>query len=296
MSMRDPLSLRSCSQDTVIEDVIELIAPVPGAVKRHFDLIHELDGVASKELGEIEKAEAAVAKKVGDKLEKTKDAKDLGSCAPPAKEFAALAEKRRRVDALSDEKLAVAAQTEALVSRHIDVINGELAALSEHLHATGEFEAVGAARPGDEVAIRLDDYDKDAWILARVVRYKAEVARYDVADADDDRKVYELSESRVVPLTDSGRGVPQAHVLTGVVSCLATIVDGEAANRLQKGDEVFAVYPDTTSFYHAVVSMPARRAGAGNAVCHCQFQDDQDETGMNPDRAVPLKYIMRSLV
>ena len=89
--------------------------------------------------------------------------------------------------------------------------------------------------------------------------YKAEVARYDVADADDDRKVYELSESRVVPLTDSGRGVPQAHVLTGVVSCLATIVDGEAANRLQKGDEVFAVYPDTTSFYHAVVSMPARR-------------------------------------
>ena len=294
MSMRDPLSLRSCTEATVIEDIIELIQPVPYTVKRHFDLIRELDGIAKRELGEVEKAEAGIVKRCGDKLDKDKGAKALA--VPAAKEFSGLAEKRRRVDALSDEKLAIATQTEELVARHIDIINGELAALSDHLHATGEFEAVGAARPGDEVAIRLDDYDKDAWILARVVRYKPETAFYDVADADDDRKVYELSESRVVPLTDSGRGVPQAHVLTGVVSCLATIVDGEAANRLQKGDEVFAVYPDTTSFYYAVVSMPARRAGAGNAVCHVQFQDDQDETGMNPDRAVPLKYIMRSLV
>ena len=42
--------------------------------------------------------------------------------------------------------------------------------------------------------------------------------------------------------------------------------------------------------------MPARRAAAGNALCHVQFQDDQDETGQNPDRAVPLKYIPRSTV
>ena len=32
----------------------------------------------------------------------------------------------------------------------------------------------GAARPGDEVAVRLDDYDKEAWVLGRVVRYRSD--------------------------------------------------------------------------------------------------------------------------
>jgi len=292
-------SLRSCAEATVIEDILELIAPVPAAVKRNFELIKSLDASVRTEMAEVEKAEASVAKAVADALDKAPSAADrsMEKCAPRPETFLARAEKRRRLDALCEEKINVARQTEALVATHIDVINGELAALSDHLHSTGEFESVGSARPGDEVAVRLDDFDKDAWILARVSRYRAEAAVYDCADADDAKKIYELSEQRVVPLTDiGGRGVPRAHCLTGVESCLAAQSDGENAARLAKGDDVFAVYPDTTSFYHAVVSMPARRAAAGNAICHVQFQDDQDETGQNPDRAVPLKYILRSTV
>ena len=114
---------------------------------------------------------------------------------------------------------------------------------------------------------------------------------YEVADADDDRKVFELGATRVIPLTDTGRGVPPAHVLCGAQSCLVDAHD--EANRLQKGDEVFGIYPDTTSFYQCVVTIPARRSGSQGGTCHCQFQDDADETGITPDRPVPLKYVLR---
>ena len=238
---------------------------------------------------------AQVEKKAAEEIEKRKTTdkpvKKLSEVLPPAEEFAARAEKRRRCDGLVEEAVAIARQTEVAVARHIDAINGELANLSEQLHASGEFEAAGAARPGDEVAIRLDDYDKDAWVLGRVVRFRADAATYEVADADDDSQIHELGEQRVIPLTDGGRGVPAAHVLAGAQSCLVNAQD--EASRLQKGEEVFAVYPDTTSFYHAIVSIPARRSGAQGGSCHCQFHDDQDETGLNPDRPVPLKYVMR---
>ena len=95
------------------------------------------------------------------------------------KDFEERAEKRRRCDGLFEEAIEVARQTEVAVARHIDHIDGELANLSQHLHATGEFENAGAARPGDEVAVRLDDYDKEAWVLGRVVRYRSDEDLYE---------------------------------------------------------------------------------------------------------------------
>ena len=138
-----------------------------------------------------------------------------------------MAQKRRKCDALTEEKVAVGKQTSELISTHIELMNAELASLSELLHSTGEFET-GAAKPDDEVAIRLDEVDEDAWVLGRVVRFKPETAFYDVADADDDRKIYELPENRVVPLHDgSGRAPPSA------AACQALALDGDS-NRLHK--------------------------------------------------------------
>ena len=69
--------------------------------------------------------------------------------------------------------------------------------------------------------------------------------------------------------------------------------NGEGA-RLTKGEEVLAVYPDTTSFYTATVTQPPRRGGAAGPTCCCvQFVDDADETGITPDRQVPLRYVIR---
>lgn len=279
---------------TVIEDMLESIGNVPNSVKRNFELMRELDSEMSTVLEEVNDAEAAVLAAVKRKLGATPTPKSIASVVEKGV-LEAIAKKRRKCDDLQDEKILIAEQTSEMVAGHVEQMNSELASLSAHLHATGEFESSSAARPGDEVAIRLED-DNDAWILARVVRYKPDSAHYDVADADDDRKVYELPETRVVPLTDSGGrngGVAPPHALAPVASVLATL-DGSAGgdNKISKGDEVFAVYPDTTSFYPATISRPPRRGG-DSGVCHVQFNDDADETGLNPDRVVPLKYVIR---
>ena len=63
--------------------------------------------------------------------------------------------------------------------------------------------------------------------------------------------------------------------------------------RLSKGDEVFAVYPDTTSFYQAtVVQAPRKTAGAAGQFVMVNFVDDSDEYGVTHDKAVPLKHVM----
>jgi len=60
--------------------------------------------------------------------------------------------------------------------------------------------------------------------------------------------------------------------------------------KLRAGDTVFAVYPDTTSFYQAtVVQVPRKQTGAYAMV---NFLDDSDEFGITHDKAVPLKHVM----
>lgn len=278
---------------TVVEDILESITTVPNSVKRNYELMRELDAEVQHLAQEIARAEAAVVSGARQAVSASRP-RSIAS-AVDLDMVEAIAAKRRYCDDLLDEKIAIAEQTDELVVQHIEVMNAELSALSSHLHATGEFESSGAARPGDEVAVCLDDRDKDAWILARVVRFKPETASYDVADADDDHKVYELPETRVVPLTDANnRGMVAApHALAPVASVLAVLDGAPGDTKVSKGDEVFAVYPDTTSFYPGTVSIPPRRAMAGTAICHVQFHDDADETGLNPDRPIPLKHIIR---
>ena len=56
---------------------------------------------------------------------------------------------------------------------------------------------------------------------------------------------------------------------------------------------VFAMYPDTTSFYKAEVSRDggARFLPSGDEVCLVRFADDEDDTGRLPDRAIPIRFI-----
>lgn len=64
-------------------------------------------------------------------------------------------------------------------------------------------------------------------------------------------------------------------------------------DRLSKGDSVYAVYPDTTSFYRAtVVQVPRKTAGQSPTFVMVSFVDDSDEFGVTHDKAVQLQYIM----
>lgn len=65
--------------------------------------------------------------------------------------------------------------------------------------------------------------------------------------------------------------------------------------RLSKGDMVFAVYPDTTSFYPAtVVQAPRKNQSSTNLkqLVMVNFVDDSDEFGVTHDKAVPLQHVM----
>ena len=49
------IGLRSCAEATVIEDLLEVITPVSGLVKRNLDLIRQLGATATSELEAVEK-------------------------------------------------------------------------------------------------------------------------------------------------------------------------------------------------------------------------------------------------
>ena len=61
--------------------------------------------------------------------------------------------------------------------------------------------------------------------------------------------------------------------------------------KLRSGDAVYAIYPETTSFYQATVVQAPRRQ-QGGAIVMVNFHDDADEFGVTHDKAVPLKHVM----
>jgi hypothetical protein len=65
-----------------------------------------------------------------------------------------------------------------------------------------------------------------------------------------------------------------------------------AFRNLSRGDTVFAVYPDTTSFYQATIVQAPRKASGAGSFAMVNFVDDSDEHGITHDKAVLLKHIM----
>ena len=57
------IGLRSCAEATVIEDLLEVITPVSGLVKRNLDLIRQLGATATSELEAVEKDKDAHRKR-----------------------------------------------------------------------------------------------------------------------------------------------------------------------------------------------------------------------------------------
>ena len=93
-------------------------------------------------------------------------------------------------------------------------------------------------------------------ILGRVINYRADTGEYDILDVDDSKK-YTLPERQVVVLDLQ-----------------------ESQRKLCKGETVFALYPDTTSFYPAVVSNAPRRTAMGaEPTVIVQFSGDEDASG-----------------
>lgn len=127
---------------------------------------------------------------------------------------------------------------------------------------------------GDPVAAKVTRTDENgSWILAYVIRFYPENETYDVQDEDDTTRVIRL---------------PWNHVMR-----LSTGIEGF----FEKGARVMAIFPETTSFYRAVVSKnpvwtdgPEGKPRVKDVIL--KFEDDEDEFGKTPHRRVPSRYVI----
>lgn len=109
----------------------------------------------------------------------------------------------------------------------------------------------------------------DEWILANVVSCDAMTKHYEVHDEDDAKKIVRLPFYLVRRLEDN-------------------------ASDIRRGDIVYCVFPDTTSFYRAVVVKTPKIPAQGSPwEVVVRFDDDEDETGKAPPRRVPARFVMR---
>jgi len=129
------------------------------------------------------------------------------------------------------------------------------------------------AKAGEQVAAKVTLVDENgSWILASVLSYSPHTVTYKVQDEDDATKIIELPAFRIRRLSDSQYG---------------TDCD------LQKGDQVLAIFPETTSFYRAVVSKTPKRNVDGHIVeVVLKFEDDEDDSGRTPHRRVNVRYVL----
>lgn len=111
-----------------------------------------------------------------------------------------------------------------------------------------------------------------AWILGNVLDYNPMTQSYMVQDEDDVNRVLTMGFHDVRRLDDS-------------------------TSNLRRGDQVLAVFPETTSFYNAVVvKTPKLQQTTSSSSCLevvVKFDDDEDENGRNPARRVPARFVLR---
>lgn len=132
-----------------------------------------------------------------------------------------------------------------------------------------------AARPGEQVAAKVTRTDENgSWILAAVQRFYPDTETYDVQDEDDTSKLIRLPWTHVMQLSKS------------------------SAERYTKNRPCMAIFPETTSFYRAIVSKSpvwtwdesARAPVMSELVV--KFEDDEDAAGRTPHRRVPARYVI----
>lgn len=120
----------------------------------------------------------------------------------------------------------------------------------------------------------LKSNEDGSWILGNILDYDPKSQCYEVQDEDDVSRVVVLGFADVRRLEDSSAS-------------------------MRRGDQVLAVFPETTSFYRATVAKnpksvrdPSGTTNANNEVI-VRFDDDEDESGKNPARRVPARFVLR---
>ena len=193
-------------------------------------------------------------------------------------------EMKQRNEAGFDDEFAVDGGDGVDPSGFGDFDHGANLGLAEHRPKKSHKKKQPAApQPGERVAANIGEVTTgpgaQEWIVAVVVQYLPQELAYEVMDADDDAaaegngQAYRLPQELVIAMPRS-----------------ATSRDGV---NFPQGTTVLAVYPNTTTFYRAVVVQQARKVGSGEyGDFLLEFEDDGDADGL-PQRPVPFMHVVR---
>ncbi|KAL7566748.1 hypothetical protein ACA910_017796 [Epithemia clementina (nom. ined.)] len=283
------------SDETYLEGLIEGLTTLPNEVRRNLELMKDLDKSSGGKADELMKLQEQYLQQIQQKLARTRVVKDSRSGAviglqllddptvvpedafiPTNDElfdytydpnlYARIQKSQQECLQKAEEKVAVAQQTYELIDANVRRLDRDLEAMEELLQASGEFNSGATARPDDLAACQVSPGSE--WILAKVLDHDPNTGMYQLADEDvESNKIFNLPAQQVKVL--------------------------HSTEKLRSGDTVYAVYPDTTSFYQATVVQAPRRQGAtGASFVMVQFQDDADEFGITHTKPIPLKHVM----
>jgi hypothetical protein len=169
------------------------------------------------------------------------------------------------VIALATERFQTSERACQDVDEQVARIDSMLRSFESRLRDEGVFSQMGA-QPGDQVAIQLEPGNAE-WVLGKVTGFNPETSIYKIQDEDVESgsKNYTLPHSQVMQL--------------GLTS------------QFNKGDNVMAVYPETTSFYSATV-VTMRKVASGSMV-YVLFQDDKDEMGVTHEKPIAANLVLK---
>lgn len=286
---------------TYVEEFLSTVELLPVDIKRDCELMRILDSECNEIVAEITKAEADTLEYINTNSTGTVTSTSTSSSSTTSPEtkpltlsptststiqskLAHIAQLRAKLRSKLANKTAIACNLNQVVESYTKKLDSDLALFEADLRGCGEFTVASALEPGSEVAIRPSHIHPE-WILGRVLYYYSDMGAYDVVDIDGDTRALRLPETQVIGLDSSNI---------------------EAIRRLSKNDEVLAVYPDTSTFYPAVLAQAPKRAVATAAASGgssgngydltvlVQFHGDEgNELGQIPFNTVPLRHIIK---
>ncbi|OEU14692.1 hypothetical protein FRACYDRAFT_188007 [Fragilariopsis cylindrus CCMP1102] len=291
--------------ETYLEGFIESLSTLPAELRRNLDLMKDMDGSCSTLMDETMRLQLDYIRRVEDKigrlevvdgegvrvLSNNDDIRKLPVVIPTTEELMAYVHEPTtlsqieslRADSLqqAEEKVEIAKQTYKMIDNLYQKLDADLRqremelSLStrngpdfHHHHPSNATATMnqGAPKLNDLAAIQVPGTSD--WILAKVVTHDPKTGMFTLSDEDvESNKVFNLPASSVIIL--------------------------ERMRNIRSGDVVFAVYPDTTSFYQGTIAQQPRKAAGGGMFVTITFLDDEDAaTGETHDKAVLLKHVM----
>ncbi|KAL1359115.1 SAGA-associated factor 29 homolog A-like [Arachis hypogaea] len=151
----------------------------------------------------------------------------------------------------------------------------QVKSLSNPSSITGSLE-------GKEVAAKVmpQIFEKEEWIIARVVCFDEESKEFEVVDEEPDN-----GDAKEVESGEKKYKVPMRSIIP-----FPSSNDPTSAPEFSPGTYVLAVYPGTTTLYKARVVRGHNKRKKHDYVL--EFDDDENEDGTLPKRKVPFHKVV----